>query len=67
MATGAVNNPIRQRATGSSSLQAAARTCSSTYPPSSRRALSTLNEGRSIEYEIEGNRGKEPAVKLKVK
>ena len=36
-------------------------------PPSSRRALTTLNEGQSIEYEIEGNRGKESAVKLKVK
>ena len=29
--------------------------------------LSTLNEGQSIEYEIESNRGKESAVKLKVK
>jgi CspA family cold shock protein len=29
--------------------------------------LSTLNEGQSTEYEIESNRGKESAVKLKVK
>ena len=29
--------------------------------------LSTLNEGQSVEYEIESNRGKEFAVKLKVK
>jgi cold shock protein len=29
--------------------------------------LSTLNEGQSIEYEIESNRGKESAVRLKVK
>ena len=29
--------------------------------------LSTLNEGQAIEYEIEVNRGKEAAVRLKVK
>jgi cold shock protein len=29
--------------------------------------LSTLNEGQSVEYEIKGNRGKQSAVKLKVK
>jgi cold shock protein len=29
--------------------------------------LSTLNEGQTVEYEIESNRGKESAVKLKVK
>jgi CspA family cold shock protein len=29
--------------------------------------LSALNEGQSIEYEVESNRGKESAVKLKVK
>ena len=29
--------------------------------------LSTLNEGQSIEYEVESNRGKESAVKFKVK
>jgi CspA family cold shock protein len=29
--------------------------------------LNTLNEGQSIEYELESNRGKESAVKLKVK
>jgi cold shock protein len=29
--------------------------------------LSTLNEGQSVEYEIESNKGKESAVKLKVK
>jgi CspA family cold shock protein len=28
--------------------------------------LSTLNEGQTVEYEIESNRGKESAVKLKV-
>lgn len=29
--------------------------------------LSSLNEGQSIEYEIESSRGKESAVRLKVK
>jgi CspA family cold shock protein len=29
--------------------------------------LSTLNEGQSVEYEIESNRGKESAVRLKIK
>ena len=29
--------------------------------------LSTLNEGQAVEYEIEVNRGKEAAVRLKVK
>lgn len=29
--------------------------------------VSTLNEGQAVEYEIESNRGKESAVKLKVK
>ena len=29
--------------------------------------LSSLNEGQTVEYEIESNRGKECAVKLKVK
>ena len=29
--------------------------------------LSSLNEGQTVEYEIENNRGKEAAVKLKVK
>ena len=29
--------------------------------------LSSLNEGHTVEYEIESNRGKESAVKLKVK
>jgi cold shock protein len=29
--------------------------------------LSTLNEGQSVEYELESSRGKESAVKLKVK
>ena len=28
--------------------------------------LSSLNEGQTVEYEIESNRGKESAVKLKV-
>ena len=29
--------------------------------------LSTLNEGQTVEYELESNRGKESAVRLKVK
>ncbi len=29
--------------------------------------LSSLNEGQTVEYEIESNRGKDAAVKLKVK
>jgi CspA family cold shock protein len=29
--------------------------------------LSSLNEGQTVEYEVESNRGKESAVKLKVK
>jgi CspA family cold shock protein len=29
--------------------------------------LNSLNEGQSVEYEIESNRGKESAVRLKVK
>ena len=29
--------------------------------------LSSLNEGQTVEYEIESNRGKESAVKIKVK
>jgi CspA family cold shock protein len=29
--------------------------------------LSTLNEGQSIEYELESSRGKQSAVRLKVK
>ncbi len=29
--------------------------------------LSSLNEGQTIEYEIESNRGKESAVRLKVR
>jgi CspA family cold shock protein len=29
--------------------------------------LHTLNEGQSVEYEIESNRGKESAVRIKVK
>jgi CspA family cold shock protein len=32
-----------------------------------RAGLSTLNEGQSIEYEIEENRGKTSAVNLKVR
>ena len=32
-----------------------------------RTGLSTLNEGRHIEYEIEENRGKTSAVNLRVK
>ena len=32
-----------------------------------RAGLSSLNEGQTVEYEIESNRGKESAVKLKVK
>ena len=29
--------------------------------------LNSLNEGQAVEYEIESNRGKESAVKLKIK
>jgi CspA family cold shock protein len=29
--------------------------------------LSSLNEGQTVEYELESNRGKESAVKLKVR
>lgn len=29
--------------------------------------LNTLNEGQAVEYEIESNRGKESAVRLKVR
>jgi cold shock protein len=32
-----------------------------------RAGLSSLNEGQSVEYEIESNRGKESAVNLKVR
>jgi cold shock protein len=32
-----------------------------------RAGLRSLNEGQSIEYEIESNRGKESATNLKVK
>jgi cold shock protein len=32
-----------------------------------RAGLSSLNEGETVEYEIESNRGKESAINLKVK
>lgn len=32
-----------------------------------RAGLSSLNEGQTVEYEIESNRGKESAVNLKIK
>ena len=32
-----------------------------------RAGLRSLNEGQTVEYEIESNRGKESAVRLKVK
>jgi CspA family cold shock protein len=32
-----------------------------------RAGLSSLNEGQTVEYEIESNRGKESAVNLKVR
>ena len=32
-----------------------------------RAGLRSLNEGQTIEYEIESNRGKESAVNLKIK
>jgi CspA family cold shock protein len=32
-----------------------------------RAGLSLLNEGQAVEYEIESNRGKESAIKLKIK
>jgi cold shock protein len=31
-----------------------------------RAGLHTLNEGQTIEYEIDGNRGEESAVNLKI-
>ena len=32
-----------------------------------RAGLSSLNEGQTVKYEIESNRGKESAVNLKIK
>ena len=32
-----------------------------------RAGLSSLNEGQTVEYEVESNRGKESAVNLKVR
>ena len=32
-----------------------------------RAGLSSLNEGQTVEYEIESNRGKEAAVNLKIR
>ena len=32
-----------------------------------RAGLRSLNEGQTVEYEIESNRGKEPAVNLRIK
>jgi CspA family cold shock protein len=32
-----------------------------------RAGLTTLNEGQTVEYEVESNRGKESAVNLRVK
>jgi cold shock protein len=32
-----------------------------------RAGLSSLNEGQAVQHEIESNRGKEPAVNLKIK
>jgi len=32
-----------------------------------RAGLSSLNDGQTVEYEIESNRGKESAVNLKIK
>ena len=32
-----------------------------------RAGLSSLNEGQTVEYEIESNRGKESAINIKVK
>ena len=32
-----------------------------------RAGLTSLNEGQTVEYEIESNRGKESAVNLKIK
>ena len=43
---------------------AAAKMCS--YTSAQSNALS-LNEGQTVEYEIESNRGKESAINLKVK
>ena len=32
-----------------------------------RAGLSSLNEGQTVDYEVESNRGKESAVNLKIK
>jgi 'Cold-shock' DNA-binding domain len=48
-------------------LAAAAGTYSSHISAVERAGLSSLNDGQTIEYEIERNRGKESAVDLKVK
>ena len=32
-----------------------------------RAGLNSLNEGQTVEYEIESNRGKDSAVNLKIK
>jgi cold shock protein len=32
-----------------------------------RAGLTSLNEGQTVQYEIESNRGKESAINLKVK
>ena len=54
---------------GSFSPQAAVvvGTCSSTFRLVEQAGLRSLNEGQTVEYEIESNRGKESAVRLKVK
>jgi CspA family cold shock protein len=44
----------------------AAKMCSYTSAVE-RAGLSSLNEGQTVEYEIESNRGKESAINLKVK
>jgi cold shock protein len=48
-------------------LAAAAGTYSSNISAVERAGLRSLNEGQTVEYEIESNRGKESAVNLKVK
>jgi cold shock CspA family protein len=37
------------------------------FLPLCERASGSLNEGQAIEYETEGNRGRESAVNLKIK
>ncbi len=52
---------------GSFSLLAAAARRRSSTSAVERAGLSSLNEGQTVGFEIESNRGKESAVNLKVR